>query len=761
MTTDAGWQRDQIERFLTGYFADTEDPVFFCSLPQTRDDPTEVGQRPLRIRDVDVVAKFVQKWDRPKRALYFAVNTLRQGATERRKETISEIAVLHADIDYKNVDAGPAEICARVKELRLLPTFTVLSGNGIHCYWKFREAMPATTENIERIEDALKMLAHHVGGDPAVCEIARLMRLPGSHNSKDGAWHEVRLLDDRPTLRYDLEEIEEWLSETRPILVQRTNGAAQEAPDPWLAVATQFSGKPPVDVEQRLGAMAYGGSGESSIHMTQLSVSASLLCAGTPVEEVVAILMTATQAAAGAAGAMWSWRREEHALRRMCETWVAKHPEVADAIRERQEQERDAKEAKQPPPKQPSANNDVGAGADARINPEPAWGDFYTMTDFSGIPQRQWLHAHHYIRGHVVMTVGPAGWGKTSLCLCNAIEMITGRGLLGPPPNEMPVRVMYWNAEDPDDEMERRIAAICLHYDIPPTDLHGKLLLGSKLPAGKRLASLDRTNSKVMLSTKMLKEIEQDIVTAKIDCLIIDPLIAFHQLKESDNTHMDILVKGGFGEMAVRQNMCVELLQHTRKVGINHGDLTADDARGASSTIGAVRSVRIVNRMTAKEAEMPKIPPHEQRLYLRIDRDKSNLAPPSKATWIHLVSVELPNGPPGMPGDNVQAAEPWKYPEAFEPVTVADMHWIRDLVRKQNYRKSSQSDDWIGLPLAARLKLNPADKGDRQRLNTILATWFANGVLTTELRRDENSRKLHPFVAPGPWRAENAPAELI
>ena len=47
--------------------------------------------------------------------------------------------------------------------------------------------------------------------------------------------------------------------------------------------------------------------------------------------------------------------------------------------------------------------------------------------------------------------------------------------------------------------------------------------------------------------------------------------------------------------------------------------------------------------MTSEEAELPKIAPEERRHYLRVLRDKTNLAPPGKATWIRLVSVELPD----------------------------------------------------------------------------------------------------------------------
>jgi RecA-family ATPase len=39
-------------------------------------------------------------------------------------------------------------------------------------------------------------------------------------------------------------------------------------------------------------------------------------------------VLAATRAAAGHLGERWNWRREESAIRQMCETWLTKHPDV-------------------------------------------------------------------------------------------------------------------------------------------------------------------------------------------------------------------------------------------------------------------------------------------------------------------------------------------------------------------------------------------------------------------------------------------------
>jgi hypothetical protein len=392
-----------------------------------------------------------------------------------------------------------------------------------------------------------------------------------------------------------------------------------------------------------------------------------------------------------------------------------------------------------------NANDASSSGTSANTGGKPLlWP--YEGQPFEKIPRRRWLHAGHYCRGIVGLTIAPGGYGKTSLLITNAIEMTTGRGLIGPAPAEGPLRVAFWNAEDDDDETERRIAAACLRHNIDPADLRGRLFLGSRLAGKRRIASIDRKGN-VSFDTAMLAEIERLTVEIGLDVLMFDPLIAFHRLPEADNTAMEMLIKDSFGELAVRTNCCVELAQHTRKASPGqHGAFTSDDSRGAGAIVNASRSARILNRMTAEEAEVPKIAPEDRRYYLRVSRDKSNLAPAGKATWVHLVDIELPNGTPT--GDHVQAVEAFEYPSPLATVTVEDMHWIRETARRGNYRRDPRSPEWIGRPLADRLGLD--DEGDRVALKAILKTWFANKVLATEVRQDA-SRHPKEFVVPGDW----------
>jgi hypothetical protein len=201
----------------------------------------------------------------------------------------------------------------------------VFSGHGLHLYWQLRQALPAAPANIFRIETALRKVADVFAGDPAVCECSRLMRLPGSHNTKAGGWLTVRVVRWRGET-YRLEALEEWLATAKPLLQRRPS--EKRAADPFSELGQAQIIVAPIDVDERLATMEYGGPDETSVHNTQLSVTAALLNRGWPVEDVVERVLIATAKAVGREGRGWDWEQEERDLRLMCRSWLAKHPQV-------------------------------------------------------------------------------------------------------------------------------------------------------------------------------------------------------------------------------------------------------------------------------------------------------------------------------------------------------------------------------------------------------------------------------------------------
>jgi hypothetical protein len=365
----------------------------------------------------------------------------------------------------------------------------------------------------------------------------------------------------------------------------------------------------------------------------------------------------------------------------------------------------------------------------------------YVWRDPAEIPQRSWIYGRHYIRKFTSATVAPGGLAKTSLVLVEAIAIALKRPLLSLLPIEQ-TQVWIWNGEDPAEEIERRIAAICQYYEIDARTLEGRLFLNSGRVDPIKLAAV--TRGSIALDNSLQDDLIATITENEIGLAIFDPFISTHTVPESDNTNIDAVVKR-FGHIADETGAAVELVHHVRKAGNGQSDTTVDDARGASALINAVRSARVLNRMSSGQAEELKI--KEPRLYFRADTGKANLAPPEVATWHQITSVDLPNR------DAVAVVTAWKYPSPLDRITPDHMRRVRQMAAEGNFRKDARSDDWIGRAVAEVVDLDHEEKADRVIIKAALAAWFANGVLALKARKDEH-RKERTYVMPGDWNEE-------
>lgn len=257
-------------------------------------------------RDPDEVEAFVKRWDVSGRGVYFGVCT-RDPATEPpgNIQSAQECPALWLDNDK----TPKLELREALLAAYLPPTAIIDSGRGLHAYWLLNEAenVSAALTNEHPIVEALRGLRRIFAGDPAVCDLARIMRLPGTHNTKYGDARLVKIVHQTDA-RYSLTDIQEWISWQRELI--------GDPVDPFLAAAEKLGVKPPLDVEEMLKGMVYG----ENIHDVQLRVSASLLTSGRSEGEIVATLMEATRLAAGEAGRSWNWTREESNIRKLVQS---------------------------------------------------------------------------------------------------------------------------------------------------------------------------------------------------------------------------------------------------------------------------------------------------------------------------------------------------------------------------------------------------------------------------------------------------------
>jgi hypothetical protein len=376
-----------------------------------------------------------------------------------------------------------------------------------------------------------------------------------------------------------------------------------------------------------------------------------------------------------------------------------------------------------------------------QIDCEPWWVDPET------IPPRAFLYEKHYARKCIGASIGAGGRMKTSQGLLEAVEMALGRNLsTGNPLPAGPLHVLCLNAEEDQDELDRRVAAICQRYNIAKEELGNRLFVKSVRKQPLRFATM--VNGAAALNEMALAALESFIARKQIDVFMLDPWVAFHAVRESDNADMDLIIKQGLGGVAERTNSAGEIFHHPGKPKFGQ-DTVVEDARGASAIIYAVRSARVFNFMNANEATKLGISEHDRRRYIRISNGKANYGPLDKADWIKIEVENLPNG------DEIACGSPWKPPDPFAGVSTADMYKCRELTRTGAYRLDSRSSDWIGYAIADVLKINVADGADNDPkdiaiIKQILAAWFKNKVLATEKRKDK-TRHEKTFVIPGPW----------
>lgn len=374
----------------------------------------------------------------------------------------------------------------------------------------------------------------------------------------------------------------------------------------------------------------------------------------------------------------------------------------------------------------------------------------YVARPFCEIPKRQWLHAGHYVRGHVVMTIAPGGYGKSSLLLCNAIEMVIGRGLIGPAPIEI-INVAYWNGEEPKpEEIELRIAALCTAHGIKAQDLAGKLFLGEKVNKDEwRFASTTRSGGFVK-NDRLIKTTIEYVRDNNIGCLMLDPMVNFHRVAEIDTGNMESLVKDVLYSIAEETNCCIEISHHTRKVSGGY-EITVDDSRGAGAAANACRSARVMNRMSPQEALAASIAVDLRTLYLRVHRDKQNMAPPGKAKWIKLANVHVDND------DFAQAVVSWDWPKEAVEVPVESKHYLRAEVSRTPYRLDPRAVEWIGHEIGRHLGFKSrkveGQSDDRRKLTAIVNALIAENVFGVE-RLKANNKQFKEFICVGAWKGE-------
>jgi len=126
------------------------------------------------------------------------------------------------------------------------PTAVVVSGGGVHAYWRLVEPMV----DLDAWRLRQKALIAAVGSDPSVHDAPRVMRLPGTLNHKYCPPRECEVFECQPELRYPIEEFPEFEEAAPPTPATPLAANSHAVP---TRIVSNWSGST-ADLERRAAA---------------------------------------------------------------------------------------------------------------------------------------------------------------------------------------------------------------------------------------------------------------------------------------------------------------------------------------------------------------------------------------------------------------------------------------------------------------------------------------------------------------------------
>jgi len=337
------------------------------------------------------------------------------------------------------------------------------------------------------------------------------------------------------------------------------------------------------------------------------------------------------------------------------------------------------------------------------------------------------------IRGLTSGTVAPPGTGKTKLATAEALAKVTGRRILHDAPSGQ-LRCLVWFCEEDQDTVDRTITATMDRHNIMQADIGDRLFINTMR---QKLVTATHDRNGIKIIAPVMDEMRRFVRQNKIDSITLDPFIKTHEVPENDNTLID-KVLAAWAELARAEQVHVHIYHHTRKMA--GGDVTVQDVRGGSAIIGALRHVRVLNRMTKEEAKKAGVDQHWR--YFRVEDAKQNNRPPGRADWVKLDTQNLAHG------DTNGVATTWGWPDPFASITTEDTRRVQSAVAAGTWRENGQSPDWVGRCIADVLGLDLEDVAAKARVRGLLNTWVRNGILTV-VERQDGKRKSRKFVEVG------------
>ena len=151
-----------------------------------------------------------------KENLYFGVHgtDAPRGENQRaRKEDVTVVACLFSEFDFKDFTGseGPEAACRQhIAELEPQPSALVASGGGYHCYWFFKDPWHLDSNTRSWADSLQKQWVAYTGGDDGAKDLARVLRVPGTVNTKYEEPRPVELIEFNEDRKYSPKELGDY-----------------------------------------------------------------------------------------------------------------------------------------------------------------------------------------------------------------------------------------------------------------------------------------------------------------------------------------------------------------------------------------------------------------------------------------------------------------------------------------------------------------------------------------------------------------------
>jgi len=628
-----------------------------------------------------------------KRNIYYSTNPTKTELTKKAsKADIAAIEYPLADLDPADGEASEAakvRYLAQLETFEPKPTAVVDSGNGIQCLWRLTNPIVLPEEEavrkaiIEDVEARVKALMVRLGAKPGTQNIDRILRLPGTTNL--------------------------------PNAKKRKEGRV-ECPTKLIA----FNGASyPLDAFPQPEQNKPGSPEDGGQHERQRDDEAH----DKGEDKLDHTIRTGGKGFETRSHAVWyvicEMLRRKVPDSAIISTLLYKNNRISDHIYGQKDKdprkyaEKQIAEAKtQTQPKQEPLPEVLDAGDDVELP-----------------PARGWLFGNIFARNFLSSLFGDGGVGKTALRNAQYMSLATGRNLTGEHIFQR-CRVLIVSLEDDLDELRRRIWALRLHYKIPREELKGWLFLWAPGVHGGKLMELDKRGNPVV--GKLRDKLKALITHYKADFVGIDPFVKTHGVGENNNVAIDMVVQV-LVDLCHEMNIGADVPHHVSKAQKNDSEPgDANRGRGASAMKDAARLVYTLNVMTKDEAEKFGIKDEDRWAYVRMDKGKVNIVPPSRqAKWFHLIGVPIGNVSEMYPhGDNVQAVEPWTPPDVMGGMSDAEMEDILNRIEKGFPDGSRYTNSPSAKTRAAwKVVVEVIPEKNEQQAREIIKTWISKKVL--------------------------------